>query len=33
MRWHSGLLVVMALASACMTIVFPALAGATISPR
>ena len=33
MRWHSGLLVVIALAIACMTIVLPALAGATIRPR
>ena len=33
MRWHSGLLVVMALASACITIVLPALAGATMRPR
>ena len=33
MRWHSGLFVVIALASACMTIVLPALAGATMRPR
>ena len=33
MRWHSGLLVVIALAMACITIVLPALAGATIRPR
>ena len=32
-RWHSGLLVVMALAIACSTIVLPALGGETISAR
>ena len=30
MRWHSGLFVVMALATACITIVLPAFAGATM---
>jgi hypothetical protein len=33
MRWDSGLLVVMALAMACSTIVLPALGGDTMSPR
>ena len=33
MRWTSGLLVVMALAIACSTIVLPALGGDTIRPR
>ena len=32
-RWHSGLLVVIALAIACMISVLPALAGETIRPR
>ena len=32
-RWHSGLLVVIALAIACITIVLPALGGETISAR
>ena len=32
-RWHSGLLVVIALAIACITIVLPALGGLTISAR
>ena len=32
-RWHSGLLVVIALAIDCMIIVLPALAGETIRPR
>ena len=33
MRWHSGLFLAIALATACMTIVLPALAGATMRPR
>src|ERR1700712_2240979 len=33
MRWHSGLLVVMALAMACSTIVLPAFGGLTIRAR
>ena len=33
MRWHSGLLVVMAFAIACITIVLPAFGGLTISAR
>ena len=33
MRWHSGLLVVMALATDCSTRVLPALDGETIRPR
>ncbi len=33
MRWVSGLLVVIALAMDCMTIVLPAFGGDTMSPR
>ena len=33
MRWTSGLLTVIALAMACMTIVLPAFGGLTISAR
>ena len=33
MRWHSGLLVAIALAIACSTIVLPAFGGETISAR